>query len=460
MLTEIEVTMKSLLDEAIVAWNVPGAQLCVVDGNETSLACAGVANVETGQQVTPNTVFKIGSIMKTVTAVAAMTLVDDGAISLNDRIQDHLPNFQLGDRHVAETLTLHQLLSHTGGFDGDFFLNNGQDDRALERYVAACHELQQFFQPGTQHAYNNAGFCILGRVLEVVAGSSFDTIVKAAVQNPCAMTGFVAGHHDPALYNMIHAVGHDSVSGVHRPIVDTEPRALSPAGSSGYGRALDLARLGCMLRDKGQGHLSRALSPASVEAMSQQVIEGPSETFADGWGLGLMLFDWQGHHLFGHDGAVPGQNAVLRVDQESGLVVTLVSNGGVADGFAQDVLSNIFGPLAGIRPKTPPTESATAIADLSGLTGTYGDRAQTIRVEVEAGELKAISEPTYEGKAGAPPFEVALRPVDRARMLARFEGAAFDRIQRFLEFDTRGQANAINFRGRYYPRKTISGSGP
>src|SRR5262249_55047316 len=133
----------------------------------------------------------IGSVSKTFTATAIMTLVERGRLTLDDRVRDHLPAFRLVERGLAEKLTIRHLLTHTGGFDGDWFLVYppalGEGEDALGRLVVRVADAPQLFQPGTGWSYNNAGFSLAGRILEVVTGQSYGAALRGLVLRPLAL---------------------------------------------------------------------------------------------------------------------------------------------------------------------------------------------------------------------------------------------------------------------------------
>ena len=126
----------ALLPEATRAAGVPGAVLGVwADGRETVHAC-GVLSTRTGVEVTPDSVFQIGSITKTWTATMVAQLVDEGRLSYDATVADVLPGVRLGVDDRSDRVTVRHLLTHTSGIDGDIFVDTGRGDDCVERYVA------------------------------------------------------------------------------------------------------------------------------------------------------------------------------------------------------------------------------------------------------------------------------------------------------------------------------------
>src|SRR5205085_11952599 len=118
---------------------------------------------------------------------------------------------------------------------------------------------------------------------------------------------------------------------------------------------------------------TRVLSEGSVAQMQERQTELPDKhTLVDGWGLGWILFGWDGHRLIGHDGNTIGQSAFLRILPEEGLAVTLLTNGGNARDLYEDLYREIFADVAGVAmplPLAPPAEPVEV--DATPFVGTY-----------------------------------------------------------------------------------------
>lgn len=195
-----------LMVDFLAATKAPGAALAV--GREGKLLYArgfGWADREARQPVQPDSLFRIASLSKPVTAVAVLQLVDAGRLGLDDRVSDilKLPSGELGDPRWR-TVTVRQLLQHTGGLD-----NRGGDVMFLSRQIARARSVQPppgpwdviryrlalplDFDPGSRYAYSNFGYCLLGRVIEKVTGQPYQDHVRSAVLRPCGATGMRLG---------------------------------------------------------------------------------------------------------------------------------------------------------------------------------------------------------------------------------------------------------------------------
>jgi len=420
------------LAAACAANGVPGAALCVMRDGAAETAAAGVRSVETGAAVTHDTIFRLGSISKLVTATLVLQAVEARLLDLDAPLAAVLPGLRLGTPGAAEAITPRLLLCHRAGLFGDILDGPSEGDDALAAYAAAGERLVALTPPGEAFSYCNAGFALLGRLAEVAFGAPWDVLVRERVFAPLGMA-----RSGPL-------PGSEPDDDVAAP-VPSGARALAPAGATAWTSARDLARLGAMLLNKGGG----VLSAGSVAAMTALHTAGPTPTFATGWGLGVQRFTADGS-CFGHDGAVAGQSAFLRVVPDERLVVALLANGGDMRGLFHDVWDVIEAQagrrLADVNPAWP--DPAPPIDDPLAFAGTYAAPRYTVRVTPAADALLARFEPAADAGDFGAPIEVTLRrqPDEDSLFLALFPGAKLPTQQRFSRGPD-GQRRLL-FRGR------------
>ena len=203
-----------IFDKAIpglmTKWNIPGGAVALSRNGKLLLAKGyGYADIENREQVQPDSLFRIASLSKPITAVAVLKLVEDGHLNLDDRVFDILDQFEppggtIADPRIRE-VTVRQLLQHSGGWDRersfDPMFRLGQIERELGvAKPVSCADVIRFmlirpldFDPGTDYRYSNFGYCILGRVIEAKTGHSYEAYVKNAVLNPVGITGMRIG---------------------------------------------------------------------------------------------------------------------------------------------------------------------------------------------------------------------------------------------------------------------------
>src|SRR5579875_1030573 len=168
--------------------HVPGVAVGVINGDEEYEIGFGVTNVDHPLPVDGETLFQIGSTTKTVTGTIAMRLVEQGKLDLEAPLRTYLPDLRLSDEDTAARISMRHLLTHTGGFDGDFFTDTGRGDDALAAVVERMAELAQLAPLGQVWSYCNSGFYLAGRVIEAVAGKTYEAAARELVLDPLGMT--------------------------------------------------------------------------------------------------------------------------------------------------------------------------------------------------------------------------------------------------------------------------------
>ncbi|HTP09807.1 MAG TPA: serine hydrolase domain-containing protein, partial [Anaerolineae bacterium] len=144
---------------------IPGLAVGVWHDGVEQTAGFGVTSVENPLPVTPDTLFQVGSISKTFTATALMMLREAGKIDLDTPVRAYLPDFRLSDEDVAARVTIRHLLTHTGGWLGDYFNDFGFGDDAQIKMLNEIAKLPQFTPLGEVWSYCNTGFNIAGRLI-------------------------------------------------------------------------------------------------------------------------------------------------------------------------------------------------------------------------------------------------------------------------------------------------------
>jgi CubicO group peptidase (beta-lactamase class C family) len=366
---------------------VPGAAVAVDLAGEVVEAAAGVLSTATGVEATTDSLFQIGSITKTVTATLVMQLVDEGLLDLDTPVRSVLPGFRLADERAAETVTVRQLLCHTAGFEGDVFTDTGRGDDCLEHYVDALHEEAQLFPPGAMFSYNNAGFSVLGRIVEVLRGEPFDVCARNRLFAPLGMDHTASDPYEAVLHRT--AVGHVEPQPGGQPTptgVWALPRSTAPAGCMLAMRPRDLLAFARMHLDDGAGLLSRE----SVRAMRQRQVAQPDVGLGTGWGLGWELFAAPSAsdgstELIGHDGGTIGQAALLRMVPEHDLALVVLTNRGRTQQVFAEIANRVLGELAGIAPHVAPVPRPRALVPgASRYVGTYGSPTGETTVSLDA----------------------------------------------------------------------------
>lgn len=222
----------SLAEAKMKEFGVPGVAIGILNNGVATTRGLGITNVEDPLPVTPHTVFPIASISKTFAATAIMRLVEQGKIDLHAPVRKYLPDFRVRDEAASREVTVWHLVTHLGGWEGQV---SGPDrgTETLKNFVesSTVTDLMQVAPPGGAWSYNNAGFSIAGRVIEVVTGTPINRAIRDLVFQPLGLehAGTTAGEFIVQRF----AAGHSTRNGtptLQRPFL---PSASVTAGGVG-----------------------------------------------------------------------------------------------------------------------------------------------------------------------------------------------------------------------------------
>ncbi|WP_134740044.1 serine hydrolase domain-containing protein [Nocardioides sp. 503] len=384
-LERVETWIAENLPALIEKYDVPGAAVAVLAEGRVVDHAAGVLSRTTGVEATPDSVFQIGSVTKVWTATLVMQLVDEGLLDLQVPIRTYLPEFRIADESAAVKITTHQLLKHTAGFEGDIFTDTGVGDDCVEKYLDVLHDVPQLFAPDELFSYNNAGYCVLGRLVEVLRGKPYDACLRDHIITPLGLTHTATNVYEAILHRA--AVGHiqpEPGAPYEAAPIWALARSNSPAGSMLSMRPRDLVAFAKMHLDGGVApDGTQVLEPGTVAAMQEKQVALPYlGLMGTHWGLGWELFETPDGVLVGHDGNTIGQAAFLRIVPEKGVAIALLTNGGDAFPLYRDIYSHLLSELGGVEMPTlpvPPTEPEPLV-DASRFVGTYS--AQVFDIDI------------------------------------------------------------------------------
>ena len=389
-LDEISGWIIEQLPALLTQYKVPGAAVGVyVDGEVFDFA-SGVLSHATGVAATADSVFQVGSITKTWTATMVMQLADEGLLDLDTAVVTYLPDFDLADSDAAKAMTVRQLLCHTAGFEGDIFTDTGNNDDCVEKYVATLATDPQLFPPGEMFSYNNAGFCVLGRIIEVLRGKPYDQALREHLFAPLGLTHAATDANSAILYRA--AVGHmpnpEDPDGQPVPApMWSLAKSNAPAGAMLAMRPRDLLAFAAMHLNGGKAaDGTQVLSEASAAAMQdKQATVPPLGLMGTHWGLGWELFDFPAGFVFGHDGSTIGQAAFLRIVPGQNIAIALLTNGGNPIAVYFEVYRHLLKVLAGIDlPGNPVPPAAPERIDAARYLGTYANSVGETEITQDA----------------------------------------------------------------------------
>jgi CubicO group peptidase (beta-lactamase class C family) len=438
--------LNETLKAAIGKYRVPGASVAVYAGERLTEAAAGVLNIETGVEATTQSLFHVASNTKPMTTTIAMQLVDEGRLELDVPIKRYLPEFRVASREVSERVTLRQLLCHSSGIDGDFFIETTRGEDRVAKLVEAGRDLPQLHELGRGFSYCNHGFAIVGRVLEALENSDFDTIWMKRLSGPLKTPSLLTLTREALRYRVAagHIGGKDGLRVVPQLFLGT---SNGPAGATPMARARDLVSFALMhLGDGVTREGQRMLSAGSVRAMREPQNDLPPGHSAKHFGLGWMLFDWGGHKLFGHDGLSIFQRSYLRVLPEKRMAFALFANGGDGAALFRELATTFFGEFGGVTMQ-PIVEAKPGVhVDPARHVGDYARRSTDNTVGEDGGKLTLSSVWTdawardLYGVQGPFPLE----PVGDDVFVWRVPGLVEPPVVNFLNPDASGKFQSIN----------------
>ena len=317
-------TRRALLD-ALHRHALGGAAVAVVRaGAPPELECAGIATQAPERTITPQTVFRIASISKTMTAIGVLQLRDAGRLDLDDAVNKHLTSFRIEPPADGRDVTFRDLLTHTSGIG-----------EAPRRSDLACRAVWGWGEPGTapadlaalyggvlrpdtaagaKWAYANHGFAVLGQVVEDLTGQSFGAYMHEHVFGPLGMEHTEYTRTDRTADDV--ATGYHWMFGRFRALKDYDLALLGPG--SVLSSLSDMAIYAEWLLLGGDGMRGPVLRPETLaEMMSPQYSVDPR---VPGMGLAFWLGHLGEHRVAGHDGNVPSDDRVARSGIHRGLV--------------------------------------------------------------------------------------------------------------------------------------------
>ena len=320
----IERELDSYLSSLVTEDKFSGAVLVAKDGVPIFKKAYGLANKNRNAVNDTETKFNIGSMNKMFTAVAVAQLAERGKLSFDDTISKHLPNYP--NKTISEKVTIHQLLTHTSG------LGNYQNEKFFAQFdrVKTLADLLPFFvneplifEPGTKWEYSNAGYVVLGLIIEKVSGQNYFDYVREHVFKPAGMSNTDSYEKGANVSNM--AVGYTRInpSGQPDPTAprreNTQMRPLKGSSAGGgYSTVGDLLKFVVAL----QNH--QLLSKKFTEIVTAGKIEVGGMIGKYAYGFGDKVFN--GKHIVGHNGGSPGIAANLDIFPELGYICIILSN--------------------------------------------------------------------------------------------------------------------------------------
>ena len=465
--TAFEQEAKRLLAE----YKIPGVTLGLLTPDGDHFVNLGVTSLENPLPIDSDTIFQIGSTTKTLTSLTCSVLVAQGKLDLDVPVRTYLPEFKLRDESVAAALTTRDVLTHQGGFQGDLFEETGSGDDAVAKVLDILAESPQVVPLRGHWSYNNAGFFVAGRVIEVITGKTYEAAVTELVLKPLGMDHTLFFPSEIMTYRF--ATGYNKIEDemvVQRPWMMM--RSAAPAGSSCSSTVSDMAKYahyimsGTMPGPSAAGEQDKdeqaeAAEPPTLAGMDRAHLWKPVRRIGVGInsfpgeegqiGQSWFIDQYEGATIISHGGTTLGHQSDFWVSPDrkvSFIAMTNASNGHAMNRkLSEWVKRELLGLTKPEREEVKPDAGR-----LESFAGTYEVVGQTYKIEAKAedGQLALVIPNTTTGGTE----NIALRFIAPERAIV--VGGDANGIG--VEFLTKeGEVDFLRFGARLYPRERADG---
>lgn len=311
--------LDAFLEKAAAADEFSGAVLLARNDQVVFEKAYGLANKDTKTPNKVDTKFNIGSMSKMFTAVAIAQLAERGKLSFNDAVGKLLPDYP--NKEVAK-VTVHQLLTHTSGmgsYHNETYFSNLDKMKTVADLLPLFVNNPLAFEPGTKWQYSNAGYVVLGLIIEKVSGQDYFDYVKQNIFKPAGMVNTDSYETGKAVPNLALGYTKMQFSGGRSDTrqQNRRPAKGSPAGG-GYSTVEDMLKFSVALRS------NKLLSQKYTELVMKGQVEtqGAGAKYAYGFGDKEI----NGQRIVGHNGGAPGIGANFDIFPQLGYTAVVLSN--------------------------------------------------------------------------------------------------------------------------------------
>jgi D-alanyl-D-alanine carboxypeptidase len=332
---------------------VPAFVVAVTDRRQTlGIVAHGYSDIKAKVRATPDTLFEIGSISKSFTAMALMQLVDEGRLDPQAPVTRYLPWFSV--RSTPAPITVHHVLTHTAG------LPNYRADVASSPF--ATYALRDFdvpYAPGSHYWYSNLGFQTLGYVLEQIDGGPYHAIIERRILKRIEMNATTAAIDDPLRLRLpvSYSSWPYSADWLEEPWFEYRAGDGSIAST-----AADMAAYVRVILNRGALPNGRVISERAFTLMTTPALEN--------YAYGLRVQTVDGDTVIGHGGAIAGFNAQIEAHMNDGYGVVMLTNG-PTNPVGLWILNTIKAAVRNQPLPTPPARRSGQLANASDWAGVY-----------------------------------------------------------------------------------------
>jgi CubicO group peptidase (beta-lactamase class C family) len=406
--------VRELIINEVTSRRVPSIVVAVAeDGNIVWEEALGWADVENRVQATPNTIYRLGSISKTITATGLMLLVEEGNVDLDEPVVDYLPEDvrpRVFEGEIRD-ITVRHLLNHRSGMPAyaeSFFEDDKEDPRPFAETVRRYGIIA--FPPGWSFIYCNLGYQMVANIITEVSGMSYAKFIKERLFVPLGMDHALVYEGLP--FNKRQATNYTPSFEKIPPYVDSNPGADGNCASAHDLIRFAMFHLGDSLLDQ-----ETILNNESIAAMQAKYPPG-NERFGIGWALDG---DERGYRSVYHGGEGPGVDCMMRLFPDEDIAAVVLCNAECEKLY--DIQKAIFAvliPELGEPESVETTFSIEPPIDLSEIYGKWRGRITTYNKEIEV-ELVIDSMKVAIGVGDQPQDDVEVSVITPTFLMGMFD---------------------------------------
>ncbi len=378
---------EAIAQELVADQRIPGLAMAIVqNGRILSVRGYGITDVSAAEPVDAHTVFRLASLSKSFAGTITGMLVSEGALRWDSKLTDYMPEFRLSDPDAAQQLTVADILSHRVG------LTHNAYDRDIERDADYRDLLQRLAYapmkcaPGECYAYQNVAFSTIGDIVFAATGHFYSETVQRRIFTPLGM--------NDASYGL---EGIEASARWARPHVRARGGWVSLMPKPTYYRMPPAAGVNASISDMAQwliaqgGHRPDVLPAPLLATLHASLIDTPSEirgsawrrerVFSAGYALGWRVYDYAGHEVVFHAGAVQGYRGMMALmpERDLGIAILWNSESSLPSGLLPTILDRAIGLPAVAWVDTdsarPETMMANAPVNAAGANSSTSEAA-------------------------------------------------------------------------------------
>jgi len=332
--------------ERLMTEGCPGAAIAVVKGDQVVLL-EGFGDRKSGRpgKVNANSVFRIGSLSKGFAGLLTAQLVEQGYFDWDDRVQDIIPEFQLGNRAQASRITIRHLLSHSTGIQRHAYTDMTEAGRDVLQILPEFAKLQVYGKEGEYFAYQNTAFSLIEKIIKRKTGKSYEQCLKEQILDPSGM--------QTSSTSFVEIAQSENVAFPHTWY--KSGRLVASRLNKKYYNAVSAGGINASIDDMSSwlrvlvGAQPKIASKSALDTIFSPVVRNPSNRIFNCWrggvkanyyGLGWRVVDWMDQEIVYHGGSVNGYRSEIAIDRKNNVGICVLFNSNAR--YIKDVVPQFF----------------------------------------------------------------------------------------------------------------------